>query len=31
MTRRKDGSWEEDIQCVVDSAPGKGAIFISNI
>ena len=29
--RRKDGSWEEDIECVVDPRQGKGGIFLSNI
>ena len=29
--RRKDGTWEEDIQCIIEPKRGKGGIFISNI
>ena len=31
MARRKDGTWEEDIQCIVESSSGRGGIYISNI
>lgn len=29
--RRNDGTWEEDIECIIPPRQGKGAIFISNI
>jgi len=29
--RRNDGTWEEDIECIVTPKQGKGGIFISNI
>ena len=29
--RRKDGTYEEDIQCIIPPQQGKGAIFISNL
>ena len=29
--RRSDGTWEEDIECIVTPKQGKGGIFISNI
>lgn len=29
--KRQDGTFEEDIQCIVEPINGKGAIFISNI
>jgi hypothetical protein len=29
--RRNDGTFEEDIQCIIEPQAGKGAIFISNI
>ena len=29
--RKKDGTFEEDIQCIVEPSGGRGGIFISNI
>ena len=29
--RRNDGTFEEDIQCIIEPQAGKGGIFISNI
>jgi hypothetical protein len=29
--KRTDGTWHEDIQCIVDPTRGKGGIYISNI
>ena len=29
--RRNDGTWEEDIECIVTPKQGRGGIFISNI
>lgn len=29
--KRIDGTWQEDIQCIVDPVNGRGGIFISNI
>jgi hypothetical protein len=29
--RRNDGTFEEDIQCIVDPQGGRGGIFISNL
>jgi hypothetical protein len=29
--RRKDGTFEEDIQCIIEPREGRGGIFISNL
>lgn len=29
--KRTDGTWQEDIQCIVDPVNGRGGIYISNI
>lgn len=29
--RRQDGTFEEDIECIVDPIEGRGGIFISNL
>jgi hypothetical protein len=29
--KKKDGTFEEDIECIVEPLNGRGAIFISNI
>jgi hypothetical protein len=29
--QRKDGTFEEDIECIVDPSQGKGGLFISNL
>jgi hypothetical protein len=29
--RNKDGTFQEDIQCILEPTNGQGAIFISNI
>ncbi len=30
-TNNQDGTWKEDIDCIVDPVAGKGGIFISNL
>jgi hypothetical protein len=29
--KNQDGTWKEDIDCIVDPVAGKGGIFISNL
>ncbi len=29
--RKQDGTFEEDIECIVDPIDGRGGIFISNL
>jgi|LakMenEpi03Aug12_release.lakeMendotaPanAssembly.Ray.scaffolds.fasta_scaffold178561_1 hypothetical protein len=29
--KNQDGTWKEDIDCIVDPVSGKGGIFISNL